>query len=231
MTPTVVIPAAGVARRLRTRLPRPLAQVGGETVLARQVRLAREAWPGCEVVVVLGHESGRVLEELPCDCRVVLNTSYTTTNVLRSVGLGLRAARGHGVVVLYGDLVFNAQALSCLRACARTDESAVVVDSQGGMPRSSVGVNVQSGLVTHFLYQSPLKWGQIVFLSPDDAEKIGRLALRPASSRLYGHEGLNWLLDTGGKLVALSPPGLRLVEVGCSGGLHKAREALREDSV
>ena len=96
MTAAVIL-AAGASTRLGE--PKQLVRLGGETLLERAVRVAREA--GCEpVVVVLGAEAERVLAA--CDlrgARVVRNEQWRE-GMASSVRVGVAAADGADGVVL-----------------------------------------------------------------------------------------------------------------------------------
>lgn len=96
MTAAVIL-AAGASTRLGE--PKQLVKLGGETLLERAVRVAREA--GCEpVLVVLGADAERVLTG--CDlrgARVVRNEQWRE-GMASSVRAGVAAAEGADGVVL-----------------------------------------------------------------------------------------------------------------------------------
>lgn len=96
MTAAVIL-AAGASTRLGE--PKQLVRLGGETLLERAVRVAREA--GCEpVVVVLGAEAERVLAACDLrDARVVRNEQWRE-GMASSVHAGVAAADGADGVVL-----------------------------------------------------------------------------------------------------------------------------------
>jgi choline kinase len=102
----VLIPAAGLGRRMKSYGPKALINLQGETLIERQIRLVREAFPRVKITVVAGFEAHRLREVLPKDVRLVLNPYYETTNVAYSVSIGLRTIPPTvPVLVVYGDLV------------------------------------------------------------------------------------------------------------------------------
>jgi molybdenum cofactor cytidylyltransferase len=97
-----VILAAGRSRRLGR--PKQLLDLGGQPLLAHVVRNAVASGLG-EVILVLGHEAGRIAEAIgERGQRVVVNPDHAagqSTSV--RVGLGAVAPRAEAVVFLLGD--------------------------------------------------------------------------------------------------------------------------------
>src|SRR5262249_51886655 len=105
--------------------PKALIPVGEETVVSRQIRLLREAFPKARFVIVGGFAIDRLRKALPADVKVVVNHDFETTNVAHSLYLGLKRTPPNAPALLvYGDLVFSANVLAGLNH----RQSAVVVD-------------------------------------------------------------------------------------------------------
>lgn len=190
MTPpfAFVLLHAGPGKGMRELGPRACLKVGGEPLLARQVRVLRESVPGAEVVVVVGHEAGRVFRAVPDGVRVVENERWAETGTLRSACLGLRAAPGD-VVVAYGDLLFDHAAVLDLDR-----PGSVVLVGEGG---NGVGVNEARGRVTHMDYGRPNPWAQMVRLAAPAAAALVKFGEPDVTRPLLLHEGLNRLADQG----------------------------------
>lgn len=75
-----VILAAGRGRRLRSPLPKCLQEVGGSTLLARQVTYLTEL--GVEVAVVVGYEQHRVQAGVEAPVTWLVNPRYAEGNAL-----------------------------------------------------------------------------------------------------------------------------------------------------
>lgn len=216
----VVIPAAGLGRRMRSYGPKALIKIaGGETVVARQIRLTRLAFPGAEIIVVTGFESDRLRRALPRDVRVVVNASYDETNVAHSLLLGIQHARPTAsVLVVYGDLVFNTRAIEGLDKST----SSLIIDARPGSREDEVGVNVVDDEVMCLAYGLPAKWAQIALLRPREAALFREVAREPRRKRQFGFEILNEILDRGGTFAAHVPDGLSLVEIDSSKDIEPA---------
>ncbi len=97
-----VILAAGASTRLGE--PKQLVRLGGETLLERAVRVAREA--GCApVVVVLGAEAERIRAGCELDDAVVAINHQWREGMATSILTGLRAVRVGIGAVSDGDAV------------------------------------------------------------------------------------------------------------------------------
>jgi CTP:molybdopterin cytidylyltransferase MocA len=96
MTAAVVL-AAGASTRLGE--PKQLVVIGGETLLDRAVRAAREA--GCSpVVVVLGAEAERIAERCELGDAVVVVNPEWKEGMASSIHVGVGAVGGADGVVL-----------------------------------------------------------------------------------------------------------------------------------
>jgi choline kinase len=200
--------------------PKPLIELDGrETVIARQVRLVRAAYPTAEFIAVVGHEADRVVRSLPAGVKAVENERYDESNVARSICMGLRVATHPRVLVVYGDMVFNAAAVEDV---ARHG-SALLVDRTGQMEDDEVGVTVVDGRVTCFSYGLPAKWCHVAFLAGRELELMRRVVSDPARRNHYGFEALNAVLEAGGRLRAVEPAGMRVAEIDVSRQIERAR--------
>ena len=108
----IIIPAAGQGRRMKSVGPKGLIRLGNETVLLRQIRLLKQAFPEARIVVIGGFGHAKLHKSLPPNISFVVNNRYRDTNVSHSIHVGLQFTRPHhSVLIVYGDLVFNHHAL------------------------------------------------------------------------------------------------------------------------
>ena len=108
----VIIPAAGMGRRMKSYGPKPLIQIGNSTIIKNQISLLQTYIGSTTLVLVCGFKATMLMNETPQSILKIENEKYEDTNVARSIGLGLRVvATASKVIVIYGDLVFNSAAL------------------------------------------------------------------------------------------------------------------------
>lgn len=132
---TAIILAAGLGSRLRPLTddtPKCLLDVGGQTILGRQLeRIAAAGIP--RAVVVTGHLADRVAAHLatarpPLPVELAPNPRYATTGNCMSVLAARERSTGHGVVIFDGDVVLTGDALT--RLAADPAPAALLLDTE-----------------------------------------------------------------------------------------------------
>ena len=221
---TVVIPAAGMGRRMKSYGPKCLIDVGGISIIERQIRMIVSAYPNAEIILVSGFHSNQVRDKLKrkYPIRIVNNHRYEDTNVLYSISLGLQASLRNKVLIVYGDLVFDREAI---RGFFGT-ESKVLVDHQDKFNEKEVGVLHNGNEVTNFSYGLEKKWGQIAFLCGREREFFEEIANKESTEKWFGYEALNHVLEQGGKLSPIERDGLSIVDVDSVRDIEKARKII-----
>jgi len=207
---TVVISAAGVGRRMKTKGPKALIALGGgETVISRQIFLIRRSFPDSEIVVVVGHCADKVIRALPSDVRYTLNEDYEETNVARSFLLGIESCPAKRTILLCGDLVFGTDFLGCLNH----EGSVVAVDRRKEQRKDEVGVNLDNEVVAHFTYGAYPRWAQAAALEGLELDLFRKIASQERCARWFAYEVLNSVIEKSGRLLAVHPSGTSLVEI------------------
>ncbi len=147
---TALILAAGLGSRLRPLTddtPKCLLDVGGQTILARQ--LERVVAAGIRrAVVVTGYLGAQVEEHLrrrPEQLEVVTaaNPDYATTGNSMSVLAGRAGVSTRGIVICDGDVVLTGDALN--RLVADPAPSALLVDQETSLGAEEMKVLLDSG--------------------------------------------------------------------------------------
>ncbi len=219
---SVIIPAAGIGSRMKYYSPKPLIELRRQqTVLGRQVSLVKEEYPDAEVIAVLGFEAEKIIKQLPNDVKIVENERYHETNVVRSIGLALRIVPpDNDVLIVYGDLVFNATTIHNLTS----NGSVAVVDKRKQLDCDEVGVTVVDGRATQFNYGLPDKWAQILFLADKELELFKQVAWDAARKRWYGFEAMNEVIERGGIIKVSAPRRMKIVELDTPHHVEAARK-------
>jgi choline kinase len=218
---SVIIPAAGLGRRMRSYGPKALINIGRQqTVLSRQLTLIEDVFPRARIFVVGGFEAEKIRRILPRGVIFIENKLYEETNVAYSLKLGLEACKSNRVLIIYGDLVFNKDVLSCINI---NNESSLLIDSKEQFSDEEVGVTVVDNFVTRLSYGLPNKWAQIAYLTGNELEQIKKELDVKHYRRLYGFEIINKLLDVGCKFVANECLTSKFVELDTSKDIQSAR--------
>jgi choline kinase len=145
-----LILAAGAGTRLAAPTPKCLVEVGGRSLLSRQLELVRDA--GAErVTLVVGHRHKLVRAAVDDGVGVIRNLRYADTNSLYSFFLARRSITGD-LLVLNGDVLFPHQVLSGL---VKRDGSALAFDSRSGDELEHMKVSVKEGLLVEMSKRLP----------------------------------------------------------------------------
>jgi choline kinase len=222
---TVIIPAAGIGKRMKSKGPKALLPVHrGMPILEHQARVILKVYPHADIIAVVGFEHHKIRKELwgQFPIRLVYNHDYATTNVLYSVSLGLDAMLPGPVMIIHGDLVFNQAMIQGLAG----EASALLVSPTNCIEPDEVGMGYQDGMVTQLSYALPVKWAQIAYLMEEELELFRHTAFQGRfNQQWFLHEALNHIINKGGKFVAHKPPrGGKIVEVDKYDDLTKAKQ-------
>ena len=83
---SVIIPAAGMGRRMKSYGPKGLISLNGPSVLERQLKIVWKIYPKADITIVAGFQADLISERIrkKYPVRIVRNVEYETTNVARS---------------------------------------------------------------------------------------------------------------------------------------------------
>src|SRR5215470_15094952 len=144
-----IILAAGQGLRLNGTCggrPKCLIEVGGVTLIERQIRLIRDMGIA-DVTVVVGFEPDSVRESCGSSVRYIVNDIFYRTNSLYSLWLA-KELLAEGFVVLNSDVLFHPQLLHDLLAAEPEDALLVSFSSlPEEMGAEEMKVKVRNGLV------------------------------------------------------------------------------------
>ncbi len=220
---SIIIPSAGMGKRMRSYGPKSLIKVTPDkNIIDNQIEIINKNFSNHEVILVCGFEADKLMNNTPDNIVKIENENYEKTNVVRSIGLGLRAATSDKVLIIYGDLVFNEETIRNLKP----ESSSLVVDSSSTMKDDEVGCNISNHHVEQMLPDIDNKWAQIAYLIDDELEMFKKISWNRDKSHYFGFEAMNEIIEKGGKFKSLSPQGMKITDVDSSKDLTTAREIL-----
>ena len=199
--------------------PRSLIKLGQTNVIEHQLTILHKIFNDPQIIIVVGYDANRIMNNTPDDIVKIENENYETTNVVRSIGMGLRACVNPSVLVLYGDLVFNEEALRW-----SYDKSSIVLTE--GNDKESVGCITDNGYVSRLAFGLANPWAQIMFVMGKELRLLKKAAWNPEKYQLYGFEAINDIIDGGGKFLAHSPPNMKIVDIDSSRDIELAKEVV-----
>jgi choline kinase len=216
---TVIIPAAGVGRRMKSYGPKPLIMVGKSTVINIQIDTIRSNIDARDIILICGFRADKLMNETPNSLIKIENESYEDSNVIRSIGMGLRAIRdADTVVVVYGDLVFNSAAIESLNL----DQSCVIIDD-GHMGPNEVGCIIDNeDNLANMMYDLPVKWGQIAVFKNYELTLLKELCWDKRNHRKFGFEIINRIIERGGGFECIRNEDIKIVDIDTSKDINTA---------
>lgn len=219
---TVIIPAAGIGSRMKGLGPKCLFRLSDkQTVLSRQIDLINNLIQPDEIIVVGGFEIEEVFEAVSRKARLIFNESFETTNVVKSIYLGLLATLTPNVIIIYGDLVFNDVAIRNLK---NVDNITTVVDYSNNMSGEEIGLILEGNQVVNFSYASELKWGQILSLPAHTVNAFRQLIKNKNFENAYLFEVLNFLIENEIPISLSSSKNTEIFDIDTLEDLAKAKE-------
>lgn len=220
---SIIIPAAGEGARMSTYGPKCLLNLDGKNrVIDRQIKLLKDAFRHCEIILVSGFQSDKVMAHVPADIVKVENENYADTNVVRSIGMGLRVATTDRILIVYGDLVFNKQALFL----PANKDSFLVYDNAKTMKDEEVGCTFGDGCVQQVFYELSNKWAQIAYFTGKELELLKNISWKRENALMFGFEAINQIIDRGGHFGFYSPKDMKITDIDCSKDIARARSIL-----
>ncbi len=218
----IIIPTAGMGRRMKSYGPKSLIYIdhSNNTIIDNQLKIIKKLFDKYTIIVVCGFESDKIMDYIPNHIITIENERFQTTNVIRSIGIGLRATTGNHVLIIYGDLVFNKYALNC-----NFDESCMIIN-RDTISDNGVGCIIQEEYIENISYDLTNKWGQIVYLTGKELDLFRQFCWDPRNEKKFGYEGLNEVIERGGKFKAVTPRNSKIIHVDKSSDIIKARSML-----
>jgi GTP:adenosylcobinamide-phosphate guanylyltransferase len=209
-SPTVIIPAAETNYQTRIWGAKSLIPVGGKYLIEHQIETILSVYPKADIILVVGPSIERIVNYLyrKYKIRFVHNKDYETKNVVHSLSLGLQASTRDNIMIVYGDLYFNKNAI-----CIVGKKSTALIDNKDQILKDEVGIVKAYNLITNFGYEWTVKWGQIVYLIGNELSSFISYSLQKENENLFCYEILNKVIGSGGKLYWIEEPNAQIRKI------------------
>jgi len=216
---SIIIPAAGLGNRAKSLGVKSLIKLEHKTtIIDRQLQLIRQHFHDCEIILVTGFQAKKVMDRTPNDIIKVENERYDETGVVRSIGMGLRAATTDNVIIIYGDVVFDAKILN-----QEFLESTLITCSS--MSENEVGLTADK-YAEYMCYGLEDKWAQIVYLTGKELHLFQQMTWDENYHNLFGFEIINDIIKNNGQFHVVHSSGYAN-DVDCRKDLIKIKRDLK----
>jgi hypothetical protein len=208
---------------MKTYGPKSLIRLTPQlTILDYQLKLIKKYFPKATIILINGYESTKVMNSYPTGIIHIENERHATTNVVRSIGLGLRATITNKVLLMYGDLVCNDYTFKQ----SLNNKSMLFIDTSNTMTENEVGCTILDNKIEHLIYDLPTKWAQIAYFVDMELELLKQITWNPISENYLGFEVINNIIDKGGRFIPAQPEGLQANDVDCTKDLYIAQSLI-----
>lgn len=218
----ILIPAAGLGKRMKSYGPKSLIKIKKNiTIFDHQLKLIEKSLPKeSRIILVTGFESDILMNSTPSRIIKLENERYEETNVVRSIGIGLRACHRE-VLIIYGDLVFNEECLNSMNY----NNSSILLSNL--MADKEVGCIVnRKDKIENMMYDLNPKWGQMVFLKGKELEMMKKYCWDNSNYKKLGFEALNYIISQGGSLLAINNINAKAIDIDSSKDLEIIKEII-----
>ena len=219
----VIIPSAGVGRRMKSYGCKSLLNIKDEKLLDLQINLINNNIPQYEVILITGFDSERLMNSSPEDIIKIENEKYYENNVCKSIGIGLRATKGNDfVLIIFGDILLNSAVFDHIDY----DKSCLIISNH--MSDNEVGCNIDSkGMLEYMMFDLPNKWGHIAYFTGKELSLLKKHIWGKQSEKKFCFEVINDIVNQGGKFKCINHKDIKIMDIDTSKDLQKAQEFIQ----
>ncbi len=221
---SIIIPAAGTGSRMKSYGPKSLLRIHNKPLIQHQLNIisSRIHIP-YEVIIIAGLDADRVFRNTPHDIIKIENNNYQTTNVVRSIGLGINACTTQHVLLIYGDLAFNPTTMNIV-----LDKS--WLNTNQTMSANEVGCIIEDDNIASLAYDIPTKWAQMGFFTGKEFSLLRTICCNRENDQLFGFEAINTIIDKGGVFKHTTNKLSKINDIDSSKDLKLAKNILRHSN-
>jgi len=224
---SIIIPSAGMGNRMKSYGPKSLIEIKEETtILENQLKYIYRYFYKPQVIVVTGFGSEKINQRLKNkNIDLVENNDWKETNVAESISIGLQEVKHKNLILLYGDLVFNAWTLKAPFGLY----SMLLIDKSGLMKKEEVGCSINNSEIANLMYDLPHKWAQIAYFTGKELDMLKQKLSRECKlnyRKSFGFEIINSIIEEGGKFIAHSPPRMKISDIDSSKDLASVEKII-----
>lgn len=205
---TFIIPCGGSSKSMKCKLPKSLLEVGNERVVDRQIRIIQDVYPLSEILLVTGYCHHKFLPLIGPRVRCIFNPIFNDTNTSFAMNLGLQACNTSRAMIVYGNLIFNKEALFL----DNIDQPSSVFCSDL-MSDEEIGVIISEGHVSNMSFGLPNKWSQILYLAGRELGLFRNAVADEKTWKWLGYESVNLAIDKGGVFKYYRPTEGKVVKI------------------
>lgn len=215
----VIIPSAGIGRRMKSYGCKSLLYVKNEKLIDIQIKNIKDTIPNNDIILITGFDSERLINNSPKDIIKIENEKYYENNVVKSINIGLRATKDNNhILILFGDILLNHKALE------KIDFSKSCIIISNHMDEGEVGCNINTkGYLEYMMFDLPNKWGHIIYLTNKELILFKKILSNKFSDKKFCFEIINEVINQGGKFKCVQDKDIKVMDIDTSKDLQIAQ--------
>ena len=219
----VIIPSAGVGRRMKSYGCKSLLTIRNEKLIDIQIKHIENTFAKHEIILITGFDSDRLMNHSPSNLIKIENEKYYENNVVRSICIGLRATKDNNhVLIVFGDVLFNKDCLEHIDV----NQSSIIISNHMG--DGEVGCNINTkGNLEHMMFDLPNKWGHILYLTGKELTLFKKMVCNKNLERKFCFEIINDVVNMGGKFKCITHDNIKTMDIDTSKDLQIAQEFIK----
>ena len=216
----VIIPSAGIGRRMKSYGCKSLLNIKNEKLIDIQIKYIQNTFPESEIILITGFDSDRLIHNSPNNIIKIENEKYYENNVTRSISIGMRATKNNDhILIIFGDLLFNQQSIEKINI----NESSIIISND--MEDGEVGCNINGkGLLEYMMFDLPNKWGHILYLTSKELTLFKKIISNKSNEKKFCFEIINEVVNQGGRFKCIRDNNIKVMDIDTSKDLQKAEE-------
>ena len=216
----VIIPSAGIGRRMKSYGCKSLLNIKNKKLIDIQIDYINQSLPNNEIILITGFDSERLMNHSPDNIIKIENEKYYENNVIRSISMGLRAIKDNDhVLILFGDVLLNKATLDLIDY----NESSIIISDH--MSDNEVGCNINAkGNLEYMMFDLPNKWGHIIYLTSKELTLFKKIVWSKYKDKKFCFEVINEILNHNGKFKCIVNNDIKVMDIDTSKDLQKAQE-------
>lgn len=194
---SVIIPAANPGIRMRSYGSKSLIAYKNTTVIESQIRAINHNLYNPDIILITGFESAKVqrfISSKNLNVKCVENTNWENENIVGSIKLGLSSAKHKNVLIVYGDIAFN---INALKLPISSYSLILIEDKNKLMNKDAVGCIFNNNKVEQLMYDIPNKWCNIAYFNKQHYECLEYLCNKENYEKRFGFEIINKMIEYG----------------------------------
>lgn len=216
----VIIPSAGIGRRMKSYGCKSLLNIKNKKLIDIQLDYINDRFPNNETILITGFDSERLMNHSPNNIVKIENEKYYENNVVRSIGIGLRATKDNDhILIVFGDILLNEKSLSLIDH----NQSSIIISDH--MSDNEVGCNINyKGFLEYMMFDLPNKWGHIIYLTSKELDLFKKIIWSKNKDKKFCFEIINEVVNNGGKFKCIQDKDIKVIDIDTSKDLQKAQE-------